>query len=58
MSLRVRVWTEGQEPENASWAVLPAALHSTATVTAEAQGFRTGKLHVSVGPTSPSPYPT
>ncbi len=48
--LRVRVWTEGQEPENASWAVLPAALHSTATVTAEAQGFRTGKLHVSVGP--------
>ena len=48
--VRVRVWPEGQEPENASWAVLPAALHSTAAVTAEPHGFATGKLHVSVSP--------
>ena len=48
--LRVRVWLEGLEPENASWAVLPAALHSKAAITPEFHGFATGKLHVSVGP--------
>lgn len=48
--LRVRVWPEGHEPENVSWAVLPTALHSTAAVTPEAHGFATGKLHVVVGP--------
>ena len=47
--LRVRVWPTGDEPENASWAVLPSALHSTATVTPEASGFKTGKLRVVVG---------
>ena len=48
--LRVRLWTPGQEPENASWAVLPAALHSTASVKPEAHGFNTGKLQVVVAP--------
>ena len=48
--LRVRVWPEGQEPENASWAVLPDALHSTASVTPEAHGFATDKVKVTVGP--------
>lgn len=48
--VRVRVWPEGQEPENASWAVLPAALHSTATVTPEPHGFATDKVKVYVGP--------
>ncbi len=47
--IRVRVWPQGGEPEDASWAVLPAALHSTAAVTPEAHGFATGKLHVVVG---------
>ena len=49
--LRVRVWPEGQEPENSSWAVLPAALHSSVVVTPETHGFTTGKLHVVIGPT-------
>ena len=48
--IRVRVWPEGREPENASWAVLPAALHSTTPVTPEAHGFATDKVHVSIGP--------
>ena len=48
--LRVRVWVAGAEPENASWAVLPAALHSTAVVIPEADGFSTDKLHVVVAP--------
>ncbi len=48
--VRVRVWPQGQAPENASWAVLPAALRSTAPVTAEPQGFSTGKLRVVVSP--------
>ncbi len=46
--LRVRVWLKGREPEDASWAVLPTALHSTASVSSEAHGFATGKLRVSV----------
>jgi alpha-glucosidase len=48
--LRVRVWPEGHEPENVSWAVLPEALHSTVPVTPETQGFATSKLLVFVGP--------
>ena len=48
--LRVRVWAQGKEPENASWAVLPAALHSTAAVSKTADGFTTGSLRVVVGP--------
>ena len=48
--VRVRVWTQGQEPENVSWAVLPSALHGTAPVTSQANGFTTGKLRVAVGP--------
>jgi alpha-glucosidase len=47
--LRVRVWPQGHKPENASWAVLPAALHSTSAVTPELDGFATGKLRVVVG---------
>ena len=48
--IRVRVWPEGQVPENSSWAVLPGALHSSAAITRAADGFATGKLRVSVGP--------
>ena len=46
--LRVRSWQGSTEPENSSWAVLPAALHSTARVTPEPGGFSTGKVHVAV----------
>jgi alpha-glucosidase len=50
--LRVRVGPAGQLPEDASWAVLPAARTATVTVTAEnssaAIGFKTAKLRVSV----------
>ena len=49
-ALRVRVWTAGSEPEDASWAVLPSALHSKFAVNPEADGFNTGKLHVAIGP--------
>lgn len=48
--VRVRVWKSGAEPEDASWAVLPSALHSRVPVTSEASGFGTGKLHVALGP--------
>lgn len=47
--LRVRVWSNGQEPESASWAVLPTSLHSSVPVNKEAYGFRTDKLEVVVG---------
>ena len=47
--LRVRVWKTGAAPENVSWAVLPAALGSTAAVTASADGFSTAKLQVRLG---------
>ncbi len=47
--IRVRVWQGATPPEDASWAVLPDALHSTAAVTPETAGFSTGKLHVAVG---------
>ena len=49
--VRVRVWPQGQEPENASWAVLPAALHSALAVKAEPHGFSTGKLRIVIAPT-------
>ncbi len=49
--VRVRVWPQGREPENASWAILPVPLHSTIAVTAEPQGFVTGKLRVVIDPT-------
>ena len=48
--LRVRVWPDGQEPESASWAVLPTSLHSSIAVKQEARGFKTDKLDVVVGP--------
>jgi alpha-glucosidase len=48
--IRVRMWQDGAEPEDASWAILPEALHSRAKVIAEAAGFSTGKLHVAIGP--------
>ena len=47
--VRVRVWPRGHEPEDASWAVLPAALHSTVNVTPEPNGFQTTKLHITLG---------
>jgi len=50
--IRVRVGPAGQLPEDASWAVLPAARTSTVNVTPEsnssAVGFKTAKLHVAV----------
>ena len=49
--VRVRVWPRGQEPENASWAVLSAALHSAAAVTKEPRGFSTGKLRIAISST-------
>ena len=49
--VRVRVWPQGPEPENASWAVLPAAMHSTVAVTKEPRGFSTGKLRIVIAPT-------
>ena len=48
--LRVRVWLDGQEPESASWAVLPSSLQSSIAVKKEALGFETDKLKVVVGP--------
>ncbi len=44
--LRVRSWRGATAPENASWAVLPEALHSTASVSPEAMGFSTASLHI------------
>ena len=48
--VRVRMWQGGAEPEDASWAILPEALHRHAKVIAETAGFSTGKLHVAIGP--------
>jgi alpha-glucosidase len=48
--VRVRMWQGEAEPEDASWAIRPEALHSRAKVIAEAAGFGTGKLHVAIGP--------
>jgi alpha-glucosidase len=49
-AVRVRMWQGTAEPEDASWANLPEALHRRAKVIAEAAGFSTGKLHVAIGP--------
>ena len=50
--VRVRVGPTGQLPEDASWAVLPAARTASVAVTAESSGssvgFKTAKLHVSI----------
>jgi alpha-glucosidase len=50
--LRLRVGPQGQLPEDASWAVLPAARTATVSVTqlstAESVGFRTAKLILTV----------
>jgi alpha-glucosidase len=47
--LRVRMWKEGKEPEDASWAVLPEARKSFANVVAEPRGFHTRQLRVTIG---------
>jgi alpha-glucosidase len=46
--LRVRMWRGDAVPEDASWAVLPEARTSSVPVTAEARGFSTKALRVSV----------
>jgi alpha-glucosidase len=46
--LRVRMWKGDAVPEDASWAVLSQARTSSVPVTAEAHGFTTGPLRVSV----------
>jgi alpha-glucosidase len=50
--LRVRVGPDGQLPEDASWAVLPASRTSSVNVAPESAdasvGFKTAKLHVAV----------
>ena len=46
--LRVRMWKGDAVPEDASWAVLAEARTSSVPVTAEAQGFTTKALRVSV----------
>jgi len=46
--LRVRMWKGSTAPEDASWAVLPASRTSNVPVTAEAHGFVTKALRVSV----------
>jgi alpha-glucosidase len=48
--LRVRTFPKGHPPEDASWAVLPAARTSRVAVTAEPGGFSTSALRVSVSP--------
>jgi alpha-glucosidase len=46
--LRVRMWEGGAVPEDASWAVLSQARTSSVPVTAEAHGFTTRSLRVSI----------
>ena len=46
--LRVRMWKGDAVPEDASWAVLAEARTSSVPVTAEARGFSTKALRVSV----------
>lgn len=46
--LRVRMWRGEGVPEDASWAVLPAARTASVGVMAEAKGFRTKALRVAV----------
>ena len=47
--LRVRESGSGALPEDASWAVLPAARAASVPVTQEPNGFHTGELRVVVG---------
>jgi len=47
--LRVRMWKAGKEFEDASWAVLPEARKSSVNVVAEARGFHTQQLRVTIG---------
>src|ERR1700742_2495893 len=44
--LRVRMWKGDAVPEDASWAVLPAARTSRVAVVPESHGFTTAKLRV------------
>ena len=46
--LRVRMWKGADAPEDASWAVLPAARSSRTAVVAEPHGFATKTLRVTV----------
>ncbi len=46
--VRVRMWRGDAEPEDASWAVLAQARTSSVPVTAEARGFATKALRVTV----------
>jgi alpha-glucosidase len=46
--LRVRMWKGADAPEDASWAVLPAARTSSVSVVAEPRGFSTKLLRVTV----------
>lgn len=46
--LRVRYWRGDRMPEDASWAVLPEARHSTTTVQQTGSGFSTSALAVSI----------
>lgn len=46
--LRVRMWKGSAAPEDASWAVLPAARTSSVSVKAEAHGFSTSKLRIGI----------
>ena len=48
--LRVRIARDGTLPEDASWAVLPAARAQAVTVRATADGFETEALAVHLGP--------
>jgi alpha-glucosidase len=46
--LRIRFGPDGQLPEDASWAILPAARIATASVTPTPTGFNTTKLHIAI----------
>jgi alpha-glucosidase len=48
--LRIRLGRNGRLPEDASWAVLPAARSATLTVTPTATGFTTAKLRLALDP--------
>jgi alpha-glucosidase len=48
--IRVRVARDGRLPEDASWAVLAAARHQSAPVTATSDGFQTGSIAVHLDP--------
>ena len=46
--LRVRMWKGSAAPEDASWAVLPAARAARAAVKSEPRGFATGRARVTI----------